>query len=191
MGRMPDHLRLPLRAASLTLASGLVAWGATACSSPEPQVERADPSVVTARPTVAGNPVAQRMYDVLADVLDPQGRYLADYDGSGDPKSGVGVAKTPDGIGLNAEWEPKGLVGLTVAATWPDGWVCVDRFPGCKPVRLPGGGKAFSLRAGATLSVGWEQPDGDKVIASVNRIPTITADDLARVVVDERLSLAR
>ncbi len=168
----------------------------TAASSPSADVTM-PPDAPTlppfGEPTTPATPdadVPARMYAVLADQLDPRGERLAAYDGSNDAGSGVGAGKVRGGWSMNAAWDPQGLVGLVVSPSWPDGWVCLDNYPGCRDVAVPGGGTARALPAGRNeLSVGYEQPDGDKVIASAFRAPEVSAQDLAAVVGDPRLGL--
>ncbi|QWC84926.1 hypothetical protein KLP28_15475 [Nocardioidaceae bacterium] len=162
-------------------------------ASPEVPLEETDvPFTESESPVPDTSDVPATMYAVLADRLDPRQERLAAYDGTNEPASGVGAGTVRGGWSMNAEWSPRGLVGLVVADSWPDGWLCVDAYPGCRSVPVPGveGATAQALATGRTqISVGFEQPGGQKVIVSAVDIAELSAADLAAAAADERLDL--
>ena len=217
MGGMRPHR--PVRALAAALA---IAAAAAACSgeqqpgpgeassaaptasatiedaqSPSPLEETEVPFTETDEPAPQDSDVPATLYAVVAERLDPRSEHLAAYDGSNDPASGVGAGEVPGGWSLNAEWRPRGLVGVVVADDWPDGWLCVDAYPGCREITVPdvegvtgGGAIAQALATGRSgISVGFATAGGKKVIVSSVDVNELSATDLAVAAADERLDL--
>ena len=172
--------------------------GATGDGSPSVLEETEVPFTEPATPAPESSDVPATLYAVIAERLDPRAEHLVAYDGSNEPASGVGAGKVGGGWSLNAEWRPKGLVGVVVAEDWPDGWLCVDAYPGCREIPVPdldgvAGGEGAVAQALATgrsgISVGFETAGGQKVIVSSVDIAELSAADLAVAAADERLDL--
>lgn len=213
----PMRLRPSSPTSAVATGAAVLALGVTAaCGGESPPQDSASPSPAATAPSASGasseptSPLVETevpfteptetapedadipatLYSVLSERLDPRSEHLVAYDGSNDPATGVGAGEVPGGWSLNAEWRPRGLVGVLVSDQWPDGWLCVDAYPGCRAVELPDGGTAQALPTGRTqLSVGFEQADGTKVIVSAVAIAELSAADLAATAADERLDV--